>query len=362
MKNILKSIIAIALIGGIVSCENEKDLLFLSPAGTFDILSPVSGDGVLLSPDTPTNPGLALTWNKANYGTVPTAITYSVEVDKTGDNFDTPIVLTSTTNTYASIASEELNNAVLAAGLEPFSEGSIDVRIVSSVGTTGSELQYSNVINYLVTPYTTETPKLWMPGSYQADSGYGNNWTQSSAATLASEGYGNANFEGYAYFATAQASPNNGFKFTNAPNWDNGIFGDDGSFSGALTSPGDNIGVTPGFYRLKANTTTLTYSLQPTTWAIIGNATVGGWSTDTPMTYNPATKKWQLITTLSTQAAPNDGLKFRANANWDLNYGDSGADGTLEENGTNISTTAGTYLIELDLSNPRAYTYTFTAQ
>jgi hypothetical protein len=48
-------------------------------------------------------------------------------------------------------------------------------------------------------------------------------------------------------------------------------------------------------------------------------------------------------------------MKFRANNNWDFNFGDTGAD-TQEAGGTNISTTAGTYLITLDLSHPRAYT------
>jgi hypothetical protein len=43
-------------------------------------------------------------------------------------------------------------------------------------------------------------------------------------------------------------------------------------------------------------------------------------------------------------------MKFRANNNWDFNFGDTGADGTLEAGGTNIST-AGTYLITLDLSH-----------
>ena len=362
MKNIVKSFLSIALVASLISCEDEQDLLFLTPEGSFEILTPSSGDEVELSPSTPLNPGLTLSWEDANYGTTPTEITYEVEIDKTGDNFDTPLVLTSTTNTFVTANSATLNTAVLTIGLTPFSQGSIDVRIVSSVGTTGSEVQYSNVINYFVTSYTTETPKLWMPGSYQSDSGYGNNWTQSSAATLASEGFGNTNFEGYVYFATAQASPNDGFKFTDAPDWNNGIFGDDGSFSGTLTSPGDNIGVTPGYYRVNANTTNLTYNLTQTSWAIIGNATPGGWTTETPMTYDPNTKKWSVVATLTAQNAPNDGLKFRANNGWDINLGDSGADGTMEYGGDNIGTSAGTFLIELDLSNPRQYTYTLTPQ
>jgi hypothetical protein len=62
------------------------------------------------------------------------------------------------------------------------------------------------------------------------------------------------------------------------------------------------------------------------------------------MTYNKVAKTWSIIATLTTQSAQ---VKFRANNNWDFNFGDTGADGTLEAGGTNISTTAGTYLITL---------------
>ena len=255
-----------------------------------------------------------------------------------------------------------LNIVALGLGINPFEATDVDVRIKSSLGSNSSLEAYSNTIKITLTPYTTETPKLWLPGSYQADSGYGDNWTQSTAATLASEGFGNTNFEGYVYFNSAQAAPDNGFKFSSQPDWNGTNYGDDGSFSGALSDTGGNIGVTPGYYRVEANTTSLTYNLTATQWGIAGNATTNGWDGMIPMTYNPTTKKWSIIATLSTQVAPDNGLKFKANADWAINLGDNGADGSAEYGGTNIGTTAGTYLIELDLSNPRAYTYTLTPQ
>jgi uncharacterized protein involved in high-affinity Fe2+ transport len=54
-------------------------------------------------------------------------------------------------------------------------------------------------------------------------------------------------------------------------------------------------------------------------------------------------------------------MKFRANNSWDLNLGDTGANGTMEYGGDNIKvTSAGTYTITLDLSSPRNYKYTLT--
>ncbi|MHB1108551.1 MAG: hypothetical protein ACYCZ2_19510, partial [Lutibacter sp.] len=44
-------------------------------------------------------------------------------------------------------------------------------------------------------------------------------------------------------------------------------------------------------------------------------------------------------------------IKFRFKNDWGLNYGDTGADGTLENGGANIAVTAGNYLVVLDLKN-----------
>jgi hypothetical protein len=45
---------------------------------------------------------------------------------------------------------------------------------------------------------------------------------------------------------------------------------------------------------------------------------------------------------------------------WDLNFGDTGANGSLEFNGDNIKVPSGNYTITLDLSSPRNYKYTLT--
>lgn len=361
MKN-LKKLVFVLFGALVVSCSTDdvQDRPIIQGIGSPVLSAPDSETSYELLPANMTQQAERFVWTAADYnGAV--AVNYSLELDAVGGDFSSPQVLGQTSGALQlSVSVETLNNACLALGAAPFTASQFDVRVVSSA--SGFDMMASNKATITVTTYTTATPKLWMPGSYQSDSGYGDNWTQSSAATLASEGFGNTNFEGYAYFATAQASPSNGFKFTDAPNWDNGIFGDDGSFSGSLVSPGDNVGVTPGFYKVTANTTTLTYNLTATQWGIAGNATTNGWDGMTPMTYNPTTKKWSIITTLTTQAAPDNGLKFKANGSWDINLGDNGADGTAEYGGTNIGTTAGTYLIELDLSNPRAYSYTLTPQ
>ncbi len=72
------------------------------------------------------------------------------------------------------------------------------------------------------------------------------------------------------------------------------------------------------------------------------------------MTYNPTTKKWEITIALTAGE-----FKFRANNGWSLNLGgDNNGDGSMDFGGPNLTvTTAGTYTVILDLSNPRAYTY-----
>ncbi len=363
MKNILKKIFAVSALSlAFISCEDEQDLFFLTPEADFEILSPNSGDAVELRPETPTNPGLSLTWAEADFGT-PTEITYAIEIDKTGDEFDTPFIVTSTTNTFATITSEELNSAVLGVGLTPFTQEGIDIRIKATIGT-GTNESFSNTIVYLVTAYSTDLPKLYVIGNFLNASGYGADWIPANTLpALASSGFGQTDFEGYVYMNVA--SPE--FKLLPTNTSFDGDYGDDGNLSETLAQTGESNILLPsaGYYRIQANTSTLTYSVQSTSWAITGSATPLGWPDngiqDQDMTYNPTTKKWQI--TIQLTAGGNE-FKFRANDAWTINYGDDGNDGTLEFNsGSNLSVSAsGTYLVELDLSNPRNYTWSATLQ
>ncbi len=367
MKNIIKSILAVALITSLTSCTDEQDLKFSQPAGSFAILSPQSGESVVLSPTTLTNPGLSLTWKAMDYGT-PTEVTYKVQVDKTGDNFDTPIDLTSTTNTFASVTSEELNAKCLQAGLTPFTQGGLDVRIRSTVGTTATQEQFSSVIVYLVKPYSTDLPKIYVVGDFLNASGYGNNWTPGNAVPLSASAFGATDYEGFVNFNAASFE----YKFLPTNTSFDGDFGDDGSFAGSLVQTGESncTGTGANYYYVKANTALLTYSVQPSAWAITGSATPLNWPAgpggtagqDQNMTYNPTTKKWEIIIALT---AGGNEFKFRANDNWTLNLGKDGGDtdSSMDFGGDNLSVpAAGLYKVELNLSNPRNYSWTATLQ
>lgn len=204
---------------------------------------------------------------------------------------------------------------------------------INSAGTAyGENIQFTTL---------ADITKFFVVGDY-------NGWNNSPTAkfiisTATSAGLA----EGYVYLTAG------GIKLTIDHSWgDNSTFGDDGS--GGLTNPGGNIPVPAnGYYRIRANLSDMTYSLLLTNWGIIGDATPGGWGAQTALTYNATLDKWIGGYTLTANA-----FKFRANDNWDYNYGSPAGSNQLVAGGDNISISqANYYAITLDFSVPNEYTF-----
>jgi hypothetical protein len=123
-------------------------------------------------------------------------------------------------------------------------------------------------------------------------------------------------------------------------------YGDNGA-DGTLERDGANIAVEAGSYAITFNENDLTYTIEPLSWGIVGSGAPNGWNgPDLEFMYDPSSDQWRAIATLT------DGeIKIRKNNDWGLNYGDDGADGTLDRDGANIAVTAGTYLVTLNLND-----------
>jgi hypothetical protein len=239
-----------------------------------------------------------------------------------------------------------MNNAALALKSTPFSPAEFEVRVKANAGAMN---MLSNVIGIVVTPYTTENSKLWVPGGYAKASGYPNDWDPATSPQLSASGYGLVDFEGYVNFNDAGAE----YKFTSFPEWKGEYAA--GATPGTIATSGDNLKIpAAGYYKINVDTEKLTYTAVATAWGIIGDGTPGSWDNSTAMTYNKTTKVWTVTANLTQKE-----MKFRANNSWDYNLGDSGANGTMEYGGDNIKVpSAGNYTITLDLSSPRNYKYT----
>lgn len=198
---------------------------------------------------------------------------------------------------------------------------------------------------YTIEPIGEMNLNLYVPGGHQE-------WKPEIAPTLYNRNF-DFKYEGYVYFTEGDE-----YKFTSTPSWNPPDYGDGGE-EGVLAVGGGNLKAEEtGYYRLIVDLSgsPLTYTAEKTEWGLIGDATLGGWDTSTPMEYDPETELWTVTTTLEAKS-----FKFRANDGWDINVG--GNLNNLVNDGDNITVAeAGTYLITLDLSDPTAYSATMVKQ
>ena len=350
MKNITKSIIALfAVVALSCSVEDVQDRPVIEGIDSPVLTAPTSGAAYVLSPANAAVQAERFTWKSANFGG-DVQVNYAVEIDKKGNAFKTPQSIGSVISAnQVSVSVESMNKAALLLKATPFAPSEFEVRIKASAGALAA--MYSNIIGIVVTPYTTENPKLWVPGGYAAASGYPKDWDPATSPQLSASGFGKVDFEGYINFNDANAE----YKFTSFPEWKGEYAA--GATPGTLALTGPNLKIpAAGYYLIVADTEKLTYKATATAWGIIGDGTPAGWDSSTAMTYNKTTKVWTLTANLTQKE-----MKFRANNAWDLNLGDTGANGTMEYGGDNIKVpSAGNYTITLNLSSPRNYKYTLT--
>ncbi len=228
-------------------------------------------------------------------------------------------------------------------GLRGLTKYYVRAYATNSVGTTyGPEISFTTLVS---------VREWYVPGDYVEASYPGSglaNWSPDKSPMVKSNEANPNNVEGYVYMANAS----NNWKFASKPNWDGPNYGA-GATAGTLSETGDNINLPAGYYKLNVNAGVdpMTYTAVATSWGIIGGLT--GWSSQIALTYDPAVRVWK--GGIHLPAGP---WKFRANDNWDYNYGAPAGSLNLVAGGDNIETTVeDDYAITLDLSTPLAYKY-----
>lgn len=361
MKNILKITFFAFLLISIGSCTNDKDpvvtanglnLKPITPSSPF-VLSPVNGD----------NDVTTISWDAADNGVPTSPSVYEIQIAKAGTNFAAPIVasLSSTATTFV-WKEGYLNTLLLENGFLPELAADIDVRVKSTLGIEfNTFVQYSNVIAIKVTPFSQSAFAFTKVG---ADPALAPKTLSSGFFTTDTEGYSWLEAGDYRFYTSVQ----NKFQTSNP------YYGNDGSGSLVLNGAAINI-ATAGYYRIMADigASPKTFSLTPiTAWGIIGDAKVFGALNSLPaMTYDSADKKWKIVINLKGGKS----FKFRANNSNVINLGtgDAGqgapdyAGTAMRYNGSTISvpglsTVTLPYVVTLDLSSPRNYTYTMVKQ
>ncbi len=291
---------------------------------------------------------MSMTWEAADFG-YDAAVEYVIQLDFASGDFSAPFNLATTNSTSVAFTHGDLNTGMTALEAVVQAPNSMQLRVMATaVGIDGANSDIgalaSSAVPVTINPFlqVVDYPVLYVPGGYQG-------WDPANENTVIFSVESDNTFEGYAHFA----DPNTLFKFTEGPNWDVN-WGDTGA-DGILDSGGDNIEVAAaGTYRLNVDLNNLTYSAELANWGVVGDATPGGWDTDTDLVYDPATDTWRTAVTLGTGE-----LKFRANDAWDLDLGDDDTNGIMEYGGANIpSPGPGDYIVVLKLKQAQ-YGYEF---
>ena len=335
-KIIYKLTYLTALFAFIYSCDDVERVYYNDAAET--VLS-LSDDNLVLNEENAVNEVLTLTWTEPDFGFSAAAL-YSVQIDVQGGDFSNPQIISVGGAFDKTFTVEELNAKLLSLSMLPNEEGVASFRIKATL----SEYQeiYSNTVNITVTPYSSLldlSTSLGVVGS-ATPGGWGNE------NILDLPFYTTATTNVYVAYVTLR---NGEIKFRNNNDWSEN-WGDDGA-DGTLDSYGANIAVSAGTYKIEVNFSSMTYTMEEYSWGIVGSATTNGWGgPDMMFHYNSFQDDWRAVVTLG------DGeVKFRFNNDWGVNYGDDGADGTMEANGANIAVSAGHYLVTMNL-NTQSYT------
>jgi hypothetical protein len=335
-KLILKLTYVTALFAFIQSCDDVERVYYNDAAET--VLS-LSDNNLTLSEDNGANEILTLTWSDPDYGFDAAAL-YSVQMDVQGGDFSNPQIISVGSSLEKTFTVEELNAKLLSLSMTPGEEGVAIFRIKATL----SEYQeiFSNTVNLNVTPYSSLldlTTNLGVVGS----------------ATPG--GWGNENIPDLQFYTTSMTDVyvayvtlrDGEIKFRNNNDWAEN-WGDDGN-DGTLDSYGANIAVSAGTYKIEVNFSSMTYTMEAYSWGLVGSATPNQWNgPDLMLQYNSYQDDWRAVVTLGEGE-----VKFRFNNDWALNYGDDGADGSMEANGANISVSSGHYLVSMNL-NTQSYT------
>jgi hypothetical protein len=346
MKKLIKtSLYIVASILVLSSCKKDLEVITLD---TSDPTSPklsATESKIALLEARENNTAIVFNWTKPTFN-FNGSFRHTLQFARAGTNFATPLNESAGTDLTKSYTEKAFNALMLSLGLPAGAEGVVEARIRSVLSDSVAPL-YSNTHTIAVTPYNIEQ-FLYVPGDYQG-------WDPSKGEIIRSPNK-NKQYEGYIYIAGGSGE----FKFTDAPNWNNGIFGDAATpNSGNIASPGNNFKVAPpGIFKINANLNNNTWTQTKTAWGLIGDAIpTTGWNSDRDMTYDATSKTVKITLDLNAGA-----IKFRANDDWAINLGDDGANKSLEYNGANISVgSAGNYTITLDFKGGNGkYTYVVT--
>jgi len=201
MKKIYYLLVVLLGLFTFSSCTDTIDPVIDSSmykAPIFDALLP--GTPLVLNKANATQVAKTFAWTRADFG-YQSATTYVLQFDKVGNQFKAPLDVALTTQLTVPFTVAELNTKLLALGLPYGKASTFEARVQAYVSPLVNTL-YSPTMTMTVTPYEVVIiyPTIYVPGSYQAASGYTSDWSPDKAPALFSVKSDNK-YEGYVNIA-----------------------------------------------------------------------------------------------------------------------------------------------------------------
>ncbi|MCU7552590.1 SusF/SusE family outer membrane protein [Chitinophagaceae bacterium LB-8] len=340
---------------------------FKDGATPFLLLGPVSATTPIAIDPGSTTQSLKLNWTKSSPAAGGPAVKYKVlfaERKLDANNNEVPVdwskplfTITSNNNgvdTLAAIPYQQISDTLMKYGFTNLGQPTdLKWTVVANSGSWNQQSDYINTLSIL------REVRLYMPGSYQAASGYGNDWTPATAPEMIRDmrtGLTNNMYYAYMYLPAGAE-----FKITQGRSWDVNY----GSSSGGdlILNGSNNFKITTaGVYRISVNRTAMKYDISQGRMGLVGDATAAGW---TPANVFPTTALGfagdNVFVGIQSLAA--GGWKMMDNDQWNdgsktvtetRSYGSASASpATMEVNGPNFPniTSGGRYRIIWDGRN-----------
>ncbi len=314
-----------------VSCAEDttSPVLKLQKAAEFQALSQTQ---FAFTKDNATTAFPTIAWDKVDYG-VATPVMYDVTLTNNGNSKS--VSLGETGDAKLNFTNGEMNAFMAKIGGYPGKTYDFTISLVSKSNNYTTD----PATNTLTFKATTYDPKAVSWKFAYVAVGYPD-WDYTTAYLLGDPDDTGA-YRGYADFAADGATY--------------AII--DGSDVSKVLASGKTT--KKGFCEITIDADGTFNATDPIKWGVIGDATSGGWSTETAMEYDADTRLWTVVTSMLDKE-----YKFRGNNNWDINYGAVSKDvqaeltGDLKAGGENIKVAKEhAYIITLSLADAGKYTY-----
>jgi hypothetical protein len=308
-------------------------------APTFSSLS--NGDVFVLSVANNDLEAVNIAWNDPILdSSLNIDIDYIIEAAAPDTEFASPIEAGKVRNMNSvSLTNAQLNAIAFQTGIPVDTAGDLELRIKSIITDAASGLILERISTTVTINVTTYLTVLDLSTTWGVVGSAANNWGATPDLPFFKTDVAGV-LTAYVNLIAGE------FKFRENNDWANN-YGSNSSTGGAITSGGGNLTTTGGSYKIVLDLNNLTYSIESFSLGIVGGA-YNNWGAtpDFMLEYDQYSDVFRGIVTLI------DGeMKFRMNNDWGTNYGDNGADGTLEDGSANIVVTAGVYIATVNLKD-----------